>query len=449
MVGSLLLLLVGCFGGTTQDVASTIEKPSTSVSPELLSTTWQVRMAVDAARAPYEGRASWLAYFQGKRAEALRAMAGESDPAGLARLHAEYASIYRQAALMAAHSTVNVYGVDAQPTDPAEASYLLGVSGALLGDANWRGRLGSSGGSTLKKLAERDAAWKKWADAGAAWPPDDVAAGSPGAPSDATALLPDAGTLPHYEMPERVEGGLVAKGGDPGTLWALARHHERKANEAAPDAAAAVATLIDPWRLPAEPLPASSGSSYPDTFLFMSATTTAGDALLLSDLARDGYAAVEKHQADSPYAVVVKRCTTGQTISVDCVLDEAAALGQAVEEAMAKAAGKQDTFHRSFAEYARVGLLRAADRAAWALADREGGGRLRINALDRSVANALDPLFLISVAAWDAGNRNSVRAEEIVHAQLSEVPGLDAARLPLDAMHIRLSRNAAPGRPMH
>lgn len=448
VLGSLLLSLAGC-GGTTHDVAAEIEKPSTSVTPELLATTWQVRMAVDAARASYEGRASWLAYFQGKRSEALNAMAAESDPAGLARLHAEYSAMYRQAALMAANSTVNVYGVDAQASDPLEASYLLGVSGALLGDVSWRGKLGAAGASAVKTVAERDAAWKKWADAGAAWPPDEVAAGSPGAPADASALLPDAGTLPHYEMPERVEGGLVAKGGDPGTLWALARHHERKANEAAPDVADAVATLIDPWRLPAEPLSASGSGAYPDTFLFMSAATTAGDALLLSDLARDGYAAVEKHQGDSPYAVVVKRCTTGQTVSVDCVLDEAAALGQAVEEAMAKAAGKQDTFHRSFAEYARVGLLRAADRAAWALADREGGGRLRINALDRSVGNTLDPLFLISVAAWDAGNRNSVRAEEIVHAQLSEIPGLDAARLPLDAMHIRLSRNAAPGRPMH
>jgi hypothetical protein len=116
---------------------------------------------------------------------------------------------------------------------------------------------------------------------------------------------------------------------------------------------------------------------------------------------------------------------------------------------MAGAAGQEASFHRAFADYARVGLLRAGDRLAFKLGDTDAGGRLRINALDRTSGSTLDPLFLLSVAAWDAGNRNSVRAEELVHGQLTEVPGLEAARLPLDALHIRLSRNAVAGPPMH
>lgn len=444
----LTLMLAGCPRGGSEDVETVPAKPTTSVTPDLLATTWQVRMAVDAVRAPYEGRSSWVAYFSGKRSEVIEAMASESDDLGLARLHAEYAAMYRQAALLASHSTVQVYGVDAQPTDPAEAAYLLGVSGSLLGDEAWRAKLGGSAASPL--VGAQDKAWKAWLDAGATWPPDAPASTSPGAPTaDPGTLLPNGGNVPHYEMQELGEGGLLAKGGDPGTQWALSRWHEARAMALAKDAAPAVQALIDPWRLPPEPHAGAAGVSIPDTFLFMSFSSTGGDVLLLADLEKDGFAAVAKHQSDSPFAVVIQKCTNGQAISVDCVLDEGAALGEAIEEGMAKASGAPQSFHRIFAEYARVGLMRAADRAAWTLQDRDGAGRLRLNAYDRTTGNAHDPLFLLSVAAWDAGNRNSVRAEELVHGELTEVPGLDAARIPLDSMHIRLSRNAAPGRPMH
>jgi hypothetical protein len=96
-----------------------------------------------------------------------------------------------------------------------------------------------------------------------------------------------------------------------------------------------------------------------------------------------------------------------------------------------------------------VGLLRVAAHAALAAGDKDTAGRLRINALDRSNGRMAEPTFVLSIAAWDAGNRNTVRAEELVHSLISEVPGLEAARLPLDALHIRVSRNSAPGRPMH
>ncbi|MDP2311448.1 MAG: hypothetical protein Q8P41_00970 [Pseudomonadota bacterium] len=441
--------LSACAGGSA-DVATPPTKSTSAVPAALIEQTWQVRLAVDAARAPFEGRAGWMAWFQGNRAEALQAFAADADGPALARTHADYASIYRQAALLAASSTIQVYGTDAQPTDPAETSYLLGVSGALLGDATWSPKLGAAGGSKVAGLAAQDAAWKAWADAGAAWPPDSVTAGAPNAPTAPTAgKAPGAGTVPHYVLPEQGETTTV-DAADIGTLWALARWHEAAAIAASPESEAAVGVWIDPWRLPPETrTAAATAATIPDTFLFMSAMTTAGDARFFADLERDGAAAVAAHQADSPYAVIVGRCTQAEKVSVDCLLDEAAALGQSIEEAMAKAAGKEDGFHRPFADYARVGVLRAGDRTAWKLQDREGGGRLRINALDRTTGTARDPVFLLSVAAWDAGNRNSVRAEELVHGLLTEVPGLEAARLPLDALHIRLSRNAAPGRPMH
>ena len=75
-------------------------------------------------------------------------------------------------------------------------------------------------------------------------------------------------------------------------------------------------------------------------------------------------------------------------------------------------------------------------------------GILRINALERSNGPAGDPVFLLSVAAWDAGNRNPLRAQELIHALAKAHPALEAARIPLDALHIRLSRNTASGGPV-
>lgn len=444
----LLLGSMACSGGSS-DVATPAVNAGSAVSSALVATTWQVRLAVDSARAPFEGRGSWMAWFQGKRAEALGAFASESDNVGLARTHAEYSAMYRQAALLSANATSQVYGADAQPTDPAETTYLLGVSGVLLGDPALTAKLGGAGSSKVALLVAQDKAWKTWVDGGAVWPPDAPAAASPGAPSAPTpGQLPSAGPIPTWQLPE-VGVDTLVDANDPGAMWALARYHEAAAKAASPADEGAVAVWIDPWRLPSEARLPAATVTVSDTFLFMSPYTTPGDALFLSDLERDGVAAIAAHASDSPYAVVIAACVKEQKLDVDCILEGSTALGGAIESAMAQAAGKEDSFHRPFAEFARAGVLRAADRAAWKMNDSDAGGRIRLLALDRTTNGARDPLFLLSVAAWDAGNRNSVRAEELVHGLLTEVPGLEAARLPLDALHIRLSRNAAPGRPMH
>ena len=454
MMSLLSIVLFACTGA---EPTPAVAAPTSAVPKELLATTWQVRMAVDAARAPFEGRAAWKEMFGAHPATALPAFVSESDPVGAARIHASYAAIYREAARLAANATVQVYGVDAQPTDPAEVSYLLGVSGSLLGDATYRARLGAAAASKVDgaagALSARDAAWKAWAAAGAVWPPDALAAQAPGAPSgDAIGALPDAGALPHWVLPER-EGGLSVDAGDPATLWALARWHEARARGASPEAAPLVDLLLDPWRLPPEARvghAAAEPTAVPDSWLFLSAWSNAADAAFLADLEASGSGAVARWAATSPHAAVVQKCATpGPGPSVDCMVDETSALVAAVTAAMGEAAGREDSFHRPFAELARVGALRAGVRAALAAGASDDAARLRVLALDRSVGTAADPLFTLSVAAWDAGNRNSVRAEELVHGVLSQVPGLEAARLPLDALHVRLSRNAAPGRPSH
>lgn len=416
-----------------------------SVAADVLSQTWQVRMAADAARAPFEGRASWLGFMQGQRAQALAAMATESDPAGLARMHLEYAATYRQATLAAARATIEVYGADAQPSDPAEADYLVGVSGLLAGDAARAAQLDAPGSAGVPSAQP----WTAWRDSARPWPPMEA--------MGIDRVRGEAGGLPGADLPLhlyalRGEPGTVATG-DPSALLALSTFHELRAREADPAGAPVQARLLDPWRLPVEPFAAAGDAAVvPDAYLFMSPWTSAADVAFVSAVsqAKDPAgvrAAVAAAAPTSAYATIASACLSGESVSVDCILDGSAALGGAIEAAMAKVAGKEDSFHRAFADYARFGALVAGDRVAFALGDRDAGGRLRLNAIDKVAGH--DTLFMISVAAWDAGNRNTVRAEEIVHDHLEQAPGLHLARAPLDALHVRLGRNAAPGMPMH
>ncbi|HNC96671.1 MAG TPA: hypothetical protein PKW90_11135 [Myxococcota bacterium] len=435
----LLLTLWACSGST--------ETPKTDgaslvVPAELLATSWQVRMADATARAPFEGRDAWVQYFQGQRKAALTGFAQEGDKPALARLHGEYAALYRQAALTSSAAIVQTFGADSQPTDPKEMAYLVGVSGRLMKEDSWSAKLGSSSGTSV---APQDAAFKAW---DGSWPPATALALVPGFPGPATAgMLPDVGTLPSYSFPHQGEEGTLGMT-DPATLVALSIYHEEAAKLADPSSAEAVAMLLDPWRLPVETA-STARPQLADPYLFMSFLSTSGDAAFLADLVSTGANAVAAHQKDSPYAVIVARCTAEGTVNPDCVIEQSGALAKAIEGKMQEVAGKEDSFYRAFADFARVGALRAADRAAFVMGDREGGGRLRINALDRSTGTARDPLFVLSVAAWDAGNRNSLRCADLLHTLMSEIPGLEAVRFPVDALQIRVGRNAAPAGPSH
>jgi len=446
----LALLGAGCSGGG-ESPPVTPAAPDLAVPAELLAQTWQVRLATPAARGAFEGKDGWVAWYQGQPSQAAAAFAAASDVDGLARTHLAYAAMYRQAALVAARASLAVWRDDGVETDPADVSYLLGVSGALLGDADALGRLGAASASKDKAVAARDKAWAAWKASGAAWPPDAVAAGSPGAPAvDVAGPLPDLGVLPHYRLPERTPEALPVDAADPGALWALARWHEAKV-QSSPAIAAVAASWLDPWRLGGPD--AAVGpvtAAVPDSLLFLSMYTTPADLAYLSALAKDGKAALAAPHPDSPYAAIVAHCTKDGTIGVECVVDQSAALGQALVAAMTAANGGQaDGAFRPFADTARLGVFIAADRAAAAAGQDQTMGQLRIDALDRAIGPARDPLFLLSVAAWDTGNRYTTRAEELVHELAPVVPGLDVARLPLDSLHVRLSRNAAPGRPMH
>jgi len=437
-------LLLGLLGGCTSAPTTPVETGSSLAVPAaLVSATWQVRMAVAENRAPFEGRDAWIQYFQGHRGSALQGFASDGDKPALARLHGEYAAMYRQATLAAAWSFVQTYGTDAQETDPKEMTTLVGISGVLLKTPEWSAKLGSTPGTAISAA---DTEWKTWLEQGAHWPPP--LTGAPNLPGKAeTGKLPDAGALPHWTFKHQGEEGSIETA-DLRTLLALSLYHEEAAKLADPASAAIVDALLNPWRLPVE-TPVSTSTALSDPFLFMSVYTSSGDALFMADLASEGASAIEKHQSDSAAAVIVKTCRKDAVIDVDCVLDQATALTRAIVDGMKQAAGKEDSFYRPFSEYARIGILRAGDRAAAVIGDRDDMGRLRVNALDRSIDAARDPLFLLSVSAWDAGNRNSLRCADLLHALIPDIPGLEAVRLPVDALQIRVGRNAAPSHPMH
>ena len=417
-----------------------------AVDPALLEKTWQVRLSDAAARAPFESHPGWGYVFQRGYDEALPAFAADpGDGKALARLHLEYAAFYREAALLAANATSQVYGADRQPEDPVEVDYLVGVSRALLGDVEGAKKaLGA-----LKPGGPVDAgakAWRGWLDAGAVWPPDAALTGFPGQPGElALGQAPTLGSLPHYKLAEQTPEKREVDSADPTSLYLLSRWHEAAARKADPADDALITQIMGLWRLPAEPTPSSDLLPVADAWLFLSPWSAPEDlAFLAAATPGKGIEAVEAWKGRSPLAAAVAPAIEGGKVSPDRMLDQAAWLGQQVEAAMVTRSGKEEPFHRAFADMARVGALRAAMVVADAQGEVRDAGILRINALDRSVESAADPVFFISVAAWDTGNRNALRAQELIHGLLSRFPAAEAARLPLDALHIRLGRNAAP-----
>lgn len=441
------LTLIACSGEPAQTGASA--SASQAVTGALVERTWQARMADATARAPYEGHPGWGALFQRNHDEALAAFAADpGDGRGLARVHLEQAIVYRQAARLAANATLQVYQTDHQPEDPAEIAYLVGVSKALLGDAaGAKAALASLPPGSV--VAAQAGAWSGWLGAGAAWPPDAALTGFPGQPGEVTpGQAPSPGELPHYRFKEQSAEGREVSATDPTSLYLLSRWHEAAARKASPADDALITALLALWRLPLEPAPADAPTEVPDAWLFASFVLAPEDVGFLAAATTQGVAAVTAWQDRSPLAAAVAPAIEGGQVVPDKMLDQSAWLGSQVEQAMSGRAGQVEAFHRPFAELARVGALRAGMVVADANGQTRDAGILRINALERSMESAADPVFFSSVAAWDVGNRNPLRAQDLLHGLLSRFPGVEVARYPLDAMHVRLGRNAAPATPV-
>lgn len=447
----------GCLD-TDGDGSPAAAEPAAAAVPEaLVDQTWQVRMAADAVRAPFEQNPAWASLFMRKHPEALAGFAGTPvEGRGQARVHADYASLYRQAALMGANATRHVYGTDRQPEDPATVDYMVGVSSALLRDCEAAraafGKLSADQGPD--GLADALAFWTKAVAA------DDCAASltlaaAPSLPGLPTATpgptAPTIDGLPHWRFDTGAADGGTIEMGELASLVVLADFHEQAALAAAPEAERSlVHALLAPWDLPGAParelaLPASVD----DAWLFGGFAPAAGDLAFLAAVRSDGVSAVDSHAATSVLAASLAPAVSEGAVDVEAVIDQAAGLRRQLEARMLAVSGSNQGFHRAFADLGEAAVLRAGMFVADAADQYRDAGVLRVNALERATGPGADPVFFLSTAAWDAGNRSPLRAQDIVHSHLSRFPAIAAARYPLDALHIRLGRNSAPATPLH
>ncbi len=425
-------LLSGCSG---QDDASSKKVAQAAVSGDMVRSTWMVQVADPAKLDALAGHPGWQAYHSRDYAKALEAGA---DWPGTGRVHAELSAIYRQAALLAARAIEQTYKADQRRDgDPEEVTYLLGVAAAVMGDrVRAMSLLGQCSASPNTALAAADTAWA-----------ERLAAEEPVValiaderlfplPEPVVGTVPEPAPAPHYELPETI-GDRKVKAADPTVLLQLAAWHEAAAVSATgPERTAA---LIAPWRLPGE------GAGTVDTSLITLEDLFLGAYASADDLAR----AAAGGSGVSPYGSLIDACEGEGQARAQCAIDSAAQLRKQVMAAMESVAGGPSSNHRMMAAFAEAGALRAGVRTADAQGDRDAAGLLRIAAKDQSDEAAVEPVFLVSLAAWDVGNRNPLRAQELLHTQLDRVPGLDAARYALDALHLRVSRDSGPGMPMH
>jgi len=424
-------LLLSCGGPDDADKPKVVEA---AVSGELVRSTWMVQVADPAQLDALAGHPGWQAFHGRDYAKALGAGA---DWPGIGRVHAELSALYRQAALVAARSIEQTYREDQRREgDPAEVDYLLGLASLILGDADQAMTLlGKNGGSSVAALAAADAAWAARAAAGE---PVVAAIADPALfplAAPAAGQLPETAPAPHYELPETV-GNRLIKAADPTVLLQLAAWHEAAAVSAI--GAERTAALVGPWHLPCEPPPQVDTSVLTLDDLFLSAFAAADD---LGRAVTGGGA--------STYGGLIDACAGEGQARAQCTIDAAGKLRKQVLAAMESVGGGPSPNHRMMAAFAEAGALRAGVRTADGAGDRDAAGLLRIAAKDQSDEAAVEPVFLVSLAAWDVGNRNPLRAQELLHAQLRRAPGLDVARYALDALHLRVSRDSGPGMPMH
>ncbi len=438
MGGLLLAWLMGCGAGTpTGDVQ--VAAPAIAPFPEeRLAAAWPLQYAKEADLAAVSGEGWTQLANRHDLAASVKAQAAAGG-LPLARGHIEAAALFRQAALLEGNSLIETFATTPEPTDPVGVAHLLTVAYALNGKwaeaRQWSAKLDGVDDPTQAWHGP----WKTWLASGdtPAWPPDLSAL--PGAlEAPAAGAWPEVGELPHYRLPE-VGGTAVREMGDPGALVALALWHEAAAVAAAPDHAAALHAYVAPYRLPAEPMDAPSPA--PMELMFASELLVPDDASFLADLRAKGLPAVEEWRDRSLLAELAIR-SRGPSGKIDPLVaaDQIGALRDAIVAGGATRAGGAMNWHRTFADIATVGATRNLALVADAEGDRETAGRLRIAAMERSTKETANPSGLMALAAWDAGNRYPMRAQEILHAHLSRFPALEVARYGLDVLALRVSR---------
>ena len=450
-----LLFSVGCSDGNS-DESDRSSAAKVVAPPELVASSWPVQMSDSARRAPFEQHAGWGAMFKRDLPSALAAFqADPGDGRGLSRVHADLAAVYRQAAWMGAQATRHIYGADRHPTDPLVADYFLGVSLGIAGQCSEAQAALARVDPVPSELAAHHTWWTAWSshDSCPRLPTADELSGLPGAPILVVAGAdPDVGEVPRWTFSEQSDSALDVHSGELTSLLQIALSHEERALEVAPPAdKPLVKARLGPWRLGLEgevdtgELPAEVDVAW----LFLDFALVGADLGFLAAAERDGLSAIDAWKDRSLLAAAMVPAVDGDKLVPDIVIDQAADLRIQLRNAMEATSGTPMSFQAEFAKIGEVALLRAGMLVADANDQYRDAGILRINAFERSDSSARDPVFLMSTASWDAGNRSPLRAQEIVHGFVSRYPSVRAARYPLDALHLRLGRPAPPSTAVH
>ena len=421
-----------------------------AVDGALVAKTWPVRMADDALRNRFEGSDGWRAMFEYDLSGALGSFAASKDSRGLARAHQGLADVYRQGALLSAHATVEAFGVDSAETDPADLSYVVGVGHAIRGEREEALKaLGTVSDSS--PFSERAAVWLAVLKTGSELPDLDALSKISGGLGEVQpGVEPPANVEPDAMLRERSEQAREMAVMDPTRLLTRAAWHEAAAKAAAPPTDAGVlAQVAARYAVGAPDSTTHVELPVDDAWLFCASDLMPADLGFIAEGTMKGIEAVSKWKDKSVLAAAVAPAVVEGQVVPDAVLDSGFALQQQVQAVMADIAGGEMGFHRPFALRTRVSVLLAGMVIADANGQYRDAGILRLNALERMEQTGTDPVFAMSVAAWDTRNRSPLRPEEITHQLKSSFPALAATRAPLEAMHLRRSRNAGPSNPVH
>lgn len=437
---ALLLGLSACTGGPEPEAPVQTPGPVAVALPQgALDSTWMLQIAAEGAQDTLMSKGPWKAIFDRDYTQAIPAAEGDLQ----ARLHAEAAVIYRQAALLQAQSISESFSpAQGRDSDPVQVSYYYELSQVILGQGGTIAALGQGPESLV-------AASKAWAE-------------REGELSMAT--LPAVYTLPEVtpgQVPEMPESAVVELQelvgeskmalADPTATLELAAWHEAAARAASENGDVIADALIAPWRLPFESHAAVEPAELPLEVLFLGTVASAADMAFLASVGAEGAdvpEVVSRFSERSMVAAALAPCLIQGVMDPQCVIDAAAGVPAPLLQAMS-AVGPASVDHRMYVKGARATVLRGGARVALALGDTRGDALLRINALDHSGDAAADPAFLLSQAAWDAGTRNALRAQELLHTQAQVLPGMASVRVSLDVLHLRVSRDAGPAMPMH
>lgn len=410
-----------------------------SVDAALLARSWPMSFADEASLAPFAAQSGWVELVMKRDLKAAVEQLGPLGGLPEARAHAEAALMYRMAALVAAQSYLQTFGESPQDSDPDGKAHLLMVSAVLVGDLEKARAYKAQVPATKGPCASWSAPWQAWLGGEAVWPPD-LSALPLTFPPQQAGVWPELPEGPSYSLHEKGDTNSEIAVGDPGALLALALWHEGVAKQAAAGHEAELALMLARYRLPVEP-PVAFTEGLSTEFLFGSDFGTPEDGAFMGAVTgAEGAAAVDSYKDRSLIAAVAAASRVDGLVNPERALDVVGDVRDRLKVDLEIKAGSQQPSHRVFIRILTVGLIRQLALVAAVEGQEKVGGILRINAMERSEDEARCVVGLLSLAAWDAGNRYPMRGSDIIHSHSRRYPSLEVARFALDSLAIRVGR---------